>query len=322
MILLLNKDYNYEVSFINSPNIEDKILLNSWKAPNPTESLFINQQDLLGENIRYIHAVGHFEVGKGEVKSYVDGQLLPKEARVTKHSSNVIFFEYEQRVYAIVEICASKSPRIRSSLFGQRIGQKMEEWGEIEWKLPFPFTFDNKFFYWLLSKKGHAFEIRDKRIEVIDVSAISLTSDRNVYESNSFGPDLLNGSLAALSGLSSNETVHQAGIKLKIDSTTFNIEVSKEGVTVIDKYHCYKEGASFVSFDSDCCYFLLLLYETIYPELLLQFNIEKSSGNWNQPQELSQRKAWAIKVIRNLIEQNDIELEDIMCGENVEKEAI
>lgn len=324
ILILLNKNYNHSIDFLLEEDIEesDKMLYNKWLSPSSPNPLVINERSLYGQSVRYIHALGKYEYGYGVSKSFVNDYPLPKEVRVFNQVSNVLFFEYENKVYCVVETSASQESRIRSALFGQRKGEKMEEWGNIEFKKPLPFIFDSKFYYWLLSKKGASFTINTEKIELLDVSAISLFSERNVYESNSQGPDLLNGSVSALSGLGSNESVHSVGLKLKIGSTTLNIQVSANGATYIDTNRCTKiENDNLTSFNDDFSYFILLIYEKIFTELILHFEKDKSLHKWDDHAEALQRKTWALKVIKNLVEQNNIHIEELEIKSVKKEEA-
>lgn len=188
----------------------------------------------------------------------------------------------------------------------------MEEWGDITTKKPLPYHFDSRFYYWLLSKKGQTLMLNEKEVRLIDVSALSLLSDRNVYNSSSEGPALLDGSLSALSGLGLNESITILGLKIKIDNTTLSIKFGADGVSYIDKEHCFKDeegGPTFYSDDSS--YFILLIYGFIYPQLLRKYDEDVSQGDWDVQNEAVQRKQWALKVIRQLARHNDIRESEI-----------
>lgn len=306
---LLGKNYNLIIDFLADEQISDreKTYYNKWLSSEGLSKIREQSRNIINNEIKYIDTIASYEYGYGENRSYVNGSLLQREVRVFLNKCPVIFFEFERKVYCVVQISESQEWRLRSHLLGQKRGDRMEEWGDITSKRPLPYHFDSKFYYWLLSKKGQTLRLNKKEVTLIDVSALSLLSDRNVYNSSSEGPALLDGSLSALSGLGINESITIVGLKIKIDNTTLTIKFGEDGVSYIDKEHCFKlEGDEMTTYSDDSSYFILLIYGFIYPQLLRKYDEDVSLGYWNIQNEEVQRKQWALKVIRQLARHNGI----------------
>jgi hypothetical protein len=325
--LLLRKNYNLPITFLEDEPIDnkDKTYYNKWLSPDGLQAIDVSERLIIDNNIRFVNALAAYEYGYGESRSYVNGHLLQREVRVFPHKAPVIFFEFEQKVYCVAEVSESEESRLRTHLFGQKRGAKMEEWGKINAKQPLPFQFDSRFYYWLLSKKGQTLTLNDQDVNIIDVSALSLLSDRSVYNSSSEGPALLDGSLSALSSLGSNESITIVGLKIKVNNTTLQIRFGKDGVSFVDERHCYlteDDNQSMIYYTSDCSYFILLIYGFIFPELLKKYNHDVTTGIWNTQHEAEQRKLWALKVIKQLVIQNDIELSELQGCISTENLAV
>ncbi|MDR4927234.1 hypothetical protein [Peribacillus simplex] len=321
--LLLGKVYNQPIEFLQDEPIDEreKTYYNQWHSPDGFQAINIQTRLIIESEINFVHALAAYEFGYGERRSFVNGALLQRDVRVFPYKCPVIFFEFEQKVYCVVEISESQESRLRSHLFGQKRGAKMEEWGDITAKKPLPFQFDSRFYYWLLSKKGQTLTLRGQEVNLLDVSALSLLSEKSVYNSSSEGPALLDGSLPALSSLSLNESITVVGLKIKINNTTLQIKFGKDGVSYVDESHCYKleQNENMITYTDDCNYFVLLIYGFIFPELLKRYDEDLTLGSWNLQDEAVQRKHWAIKVIKQLVMSNSIEQSEIRdCFESDE----
>lgn len=318
---LLAKNYNHTIDFLKKYDLEqyDKELQNKWISPDG-KNVEIQNINLLGQNFRYISAVGMYETNFGENRSIIDNIPLPREVRIFNHAVKVIFFEFVERVYCVLEITKSQESRVRSALFGQRRGHKMEEWGELQFNEPMPFSFPSRFYYWLFSRKGQTLsfniDTRKQTLKVIDVAAISHLAEREAYDSSSVGAGLLSGSIPALSGLGSNEDVYQAGFKLLINNSYFMINLGENGVCVLDSKKSYyletdQEGETLKYIDSNFEYFVLMIYGVIFPKLLEKYNKLLNEGLWDDISEEGLRRSWALKVIKELSIHNNIEFADL-----------
>ncbi|HDR8522608.1 TPA: hypothetical protein QC471_004566 [Bacillus toyonensis] len=140
-----------------------------------------------------------------------------------------------------------------------RKGNKKEEWKKINTTNVGPYKFDIRFFYWLLSKNGTSFKIKTNinqestyEIKLKDISAVAQLADKEEYDSTSRGTNIL-GSLPALSGLGSNQSVYEAGFYFEVPAIEFYLRLEDNSTCFIDTSNSIikKEDGSFASIKTE-----------------------------------------------------------------------
>ncbi|WP_088356747.1 hypothetical protein [Bacillus cereus] len=322
IIPLLKKDYSQEIDFLQEYeglSREDKTLLHKW-VPKNGKNIQIQSKNILGQNFRYIEVTAIFETKHGKERSIINGEVLQRKLRIFNHSAKVVFFELFGSIYCALEVAATYESRIRSALMGQRRGHKIEAWGKVKDKQVFPFFFDSRFFYWLLSKKESVLAKLpetnpkcDTKMQLVDVSALSLLGDRSSYDSSNQGPGLLTESLTALSGLGCNNNVYLMGVKFKMGSLTLIFRFDSEGKCIlnVDRSIYINEKEEMIGIDDDVPFFIGAIYGITFPTLLELYKQEKDSNTWNEDLEKEQRKKWALKVIKDLCVHNNIDKDEL-----------
>lgn len=314
VIPLLELDYTQELDFLEGYLIpdRDKKLFHKWESTNGN-NFNIRNKNFFGQNIRFLEASAYFEISYGSERSFQNEILLDRRYRIFNNYAKVVFVELNGSVYCLIETTQTNESRIRSALMGQRKGNRIEEWGNIEYKnVPF-FKFDTQFFYWLISKKGsvlfsHSSEPEQTtEMKLVDVSALTLVGDRSVYDSNNQGANLLTESPTALSGLGCNNDVQLVGIKLVFDETTILFRFESNGTSYInvDRTQYYDAEERIIGIDDDFPYFIIAIFGSTFPILLEKFHREKRSTNWEEVISV-QRKKWALKAIKELCLHNEI----------------
>lgn len=311
---LLNMNHNKRISFLEGSN---HILRNRWIPTGENNTFQINEGSILGKTYRYTYAIGNYEQSLGERKSYVNDVLLDRDLRVFNKTCQAVFFEYETDVYIVLQTNKSNESTIRSSLMGQARGEgKIEAWGKVDYTDHLPFKFTSNFFYWLLSKKGTAISREDNSIEVHDVSAVAVLSDRSVYNTSSEGEGLLEGSVGALSVLSTNENINNIGLILKIGKYNLDFKFDYCAEILIDEYKTYYEDRdgdgnilSVVQYEDSSSEFIVLLFTVIFPILIEEFS---NDAEWDEAANLRQQKSWALDVVKKLIQHTGITLQELL----------
>ena len=313
---LLDKNYNTKLDFLEDYDVSEveKTCFNKWVSPSPNEELAVKEIMFAEENVKYIFAVGQYEHGYGVKRAIVGGRPLPKNSRVFNNAFNAIFLENMGRVFCILEASPSQEDRIKSVLFGKRRQDPIEGWGQIITGNTPPFKFESNFYYWVFSQKGKTFDLSSSEIEklkLIDVSAVSQLSDRQVYDSSSEGADVL-ASTTALSALGSNHSVYKGGFCLSYADFTIYLNINSDGSTYIieDESVFIKSNVSYLLTEV-YAEVVILIYNVILPKLLSVFNDSQENHiEWKTVME-EQRKKWALLAIRSLCEENNIDIEEI-----------
>lgn len=317
---LLRMDYNTSINYLTDKkhlSYNEKHLLNEWVSPKRNKTFTISQKKLAGEDVRFIQAVGKYETAASVNKAIIDNQVLPREYRVFNHTVDAVFFEVEGRVYCALEASSTQEGKVRSALFGQgRKEKKKEEWGKVDYQKIAAFSIDSKFFYWLFSKRGTTLKLpigkgKTYEINLVDISAVSQLADKNAYDNKSEGADVL-GSLPALSGLGTNQSVYEGGIHLTNNDVTLKMSIHYDCSCYIDSGRSTLTSQSQVNnIDNDFPGFVLVIYKLLFPGMFALHNQETRLGHWDQAKEEVQRKNWALKVIKELSDENGITYKDL-----------
>ncbi|HCW8690616.1 TPA: hypothetical protein OYJ70_002816, partial [Staphylococcus aureus] len=76
---------------------------NSWVDEKGEKDFQIIEKQIENEdNVRFLYAKGLFESGVGKDKAIHNGQLLPRNARVFNHETDVCFIEIDDILYAVL----------------------------------------------------------------------------------------------------------------------------------------------------------------------------------------------------------------------------
>lgn len=314
---LLGRDYNTPIEYLIDNqflNEYEKTLYNSW-LPSNNRNFVIETINISGQQINYINAIGSYEEPLGARRGIVNGNPLPREVRVFNKTANAVFFQFQGRVYCALDASSSQGGRIRSTLFGQRRGNRIEDWGSVEYKNLDLYTLDSRFFYWVFSKRGHTLTLpnhNNEEVKVVDISAISQLAARNAYDSTSQGANVLE-SLQALSGLGSNQSIYNGGFYfLKENSFNMFMKIdSNSSCTINTGRSNIHNGTELDLIQNNFSKSVLTIYTFLFPGLKALFNQEQNSGLWNQARELDQRKQWALEVVKELCEENNINIREL-----------
>lgn len=314
---LLMMNYDAPIDYLEDHQVDmrEKTLLNGWRPFNGEEFL-IDSLEIQGVEVKYISAIGLYETAISSTKAIVEGRLLPRTYRVFNRTVNAVFFEIHKRVYAVLEVSSSQENRVRSVLFGQGYKYKKPEWGKVSTKEMPQYSLDSKFFYWIFSKRGQELNIdwgnSTANIKILDVSAVSQYSDRNVHDNRNEGPDVL-GSLPALSGLGKNQNVYEGGFQFLIDDVHLFCRFTSNSTCTLDSGRSIiTRGERVTPIIEAFPRLAVTVYTILIPGLLASFHKESNpGGSWTSKEEEKQRKFWALKVIKELSYDNNITLEDM-----------
>ncbi|WP_026672419.1 hypothetical protein [Alkalihalobacterium bogoriense] len=322
----LQLKYNLPIDYLKErKDLHDleKTLQNGWHPGNGEDTFKIKEVTIANNKIKYIHAIGYYEKAESKNRAIIENSgskdiIVPRHLRVFNRSCEAVFFELSGKVYTVVEVSQSEAGRVRSVLFGQgRQENKKEEWKKVNYKDVKQFKFDSKFFYWLLSKIGNEFKYDDKKdykLKLFDVSAVAHSTVQEEYDSTSIGTNIL-GSLPALSGLGSNQSVYEAGFTFKLPNLSLTLKISENSECFINLDKSRTENGKgesvTVNHDSEYVRVVLTIYSVLLITLKKTYNSEVSSKSWTINEEESQRKKWGLVVINELSEENNITLEDI-----------
>lgn len=320
----LQLDYNQSIDYLadrtDIPYI-DRTLQNGWHPGNGEATFKINEIQIANETIKYVHARGYYEKAESKDRAIINGDIdngivVPRHLRVSNRLCEAIFFELNNQVYAVIEVSHSEEGRVRSVLFGQgRKENRKAEWKKINYQDVKLFKFDSKFFYWLLSKVGKKFcheSDLNYTISLVDVSAVAQLTDKEEYDSTSKGTNIL-GSLPALSGLGSNQSVYEAGFSFNLPKMSLTLRISDNSTCFInlDASTVFNEKNEPVSVKHEYIKAVLTVYVILLLTLKKSYNSEVSKRIWTTSNEAIQRKQWGLFVIRELCIENEITLEDI-----------
>lgn len=317
IIELMQLDYNIPIEYLGREVKEyDRTLQIEWHPASGNkfkiEKLIIGEQE-----ISFISAIGKYEDMLGQARAIINGTLLPREYRVFNKTVDVLFFEQSGRVYCVLEVNPSQEGRIKSVLFGQGYKHRREEWGKLQSKDLPQYQLDSRFFYWLFSKRGQKINIKPNgtapySINLIDVHAVSQLSERQAHDNRSEGAGVL-GSISALSGLGSNQSVYEGGFHFLLPDLQLLTRIASNCTCFLDSSRSIFTGEedSSKSIMDDFPKTAIIIYTVLFPGLLARYHAEVQTGNWSASREEEQRKAWALQVIKELAEDNKISLVDL-----------
>ncbi|OLN21498.1 hypothetical protein BTO30_14530 [Domibacillus antri] len=252
-------------------------------------------------------------ISNGDTKT---GVVIERHLRVSNRYCSAVFFDLNGQIYVVVEVSLSEEGRVRSLLFGQgRQGNKKEEWKKLKFNNVLQFGFDSKFFYWLLSNVGKEFQHdSDKtyKIKLTDVSNVAQLTDKAEYDSKSTGTNVL-GSLPALSGLGSNQSVYEAGFGFTLPKMSLTLRLADNSTCYINKdlSNVTSEKGETLTVDHELVNVTLTVYVILLLTLKKSYNADIEKKTWTHNEEASQRKKWALFVIGELCEENNVTLKDI-----------
>ncbi|MCY8915671.1 hypothetical protein MOE20_06530 [Bacillus atrophaeus] len=310
----LKLDYRKPIGYLTErQNLSspEKILNNKWYPANNAQAFTKKTFNVGDSNIEYVLASGYYEKSASEEQAIVNGYVLPRERRVFNRTCEAIFFNLNGQVYCVIEVSQSEERNVKSILFGQGRGiNKKEEWGKVEHKDITQFSFDSNIFYWLISKKGSQFnyENSDFKFSLTDITAISNQTDRLEYDSTNSGSNIL-GSSPALTALGSNHSVYEAGLSFKTPNMTLLLRLSETSTCYVnvDKSFVTLQSGDNVNVKQDLTNVVL----SIYTVILLTLKGAYNSASDKSEKQVTQRRNWALLVIRTLCEENEIPLNEI-----------
>lgn len=315
---ILSMDYDRDIEYLTGRSDisdEDKKLRNAWRPKNGT-SFNIETIKIESTDFRYISVIGRYELPISSSKAIIDGNLLPRSYRVFNKTVNAVFFELHERVYCALEVSSSQAGGVKSILFGQGYKHKKEAWGKVEVENLPQFSLDSRFFYWIFSQRGQILSAdlgaENFTVNVLDVSAVSQLSEREVHDNKNEGPDVL-GSISTLSGLGINQSVYEGGFHLLLSDAQLYFKLSKNCTCMLDSAKSIRTGTTpVVSVTEDFPRLAIMMYTLLIPGLLATFHREtQSGGTWSITEEVKQRKNWALQVIDQLAFDNNVSLEDL-----------
>lgn len=317
IIDLLQLNYLQEIEYLapyNQLTDYEKTLQNKWLPIPGRANFIIERMDIAGQTFEYIAAIGQYETQSGASKGVINNNPLPRESRVFNHSVNAVFFQYLGRVFCALEVSASQEGKVRSALFGQGNKNPKEEWGKVYFKDIDTFALDSRFFYWIFSKRGQTVSLHgspNETIQIVDVSAVSQHAERKAYDSKSQGANVL-GSVQALSGLGSNQSVYNGGFYfLKENNFSLFMEIGSDGSFTIDTARSsITKNNQMEIVSQNLQHVILVIYTYLFPGLKALYNAERG-GVWNTVVEADQRKQWALEVVKELCLENEIKLNEL-----------
>lgn len=284
----------------------DKQLIYKWVTAE--QSFTIKEMDVNGIKIRYVKAFAEIETQGIPLSDWiVDDKPLPKEIRVNKNNSMVLFIERLSSTYCIIIGPKSSEGRIRSTLM-ESAKRKESTWGKIAFKEIPGYTFDKHFYYWLIKNKGNSLKIDERCVVLNDVKGFKSDTDRkeNSYSGEGSNIDL---EIPLKSLVSMDEKLVSLYVDLLIDKTiTYNFFLDYDGRISVHEAEC-GEFATQTPKQIPIEEIVINIYFNIIPLLISCFNKAISIG-WDKI-EIQFKKSLSIDVIIELIKQNGIELKEI-----------
>jgi len=308
---LLSFDYSKFIDDLTDLDIPDneKKLLNRWIPENGME---FNQRTQIINNseINYIKAIAKLEVNTiscDEIILPETGLPIPKDIRVDQFTSRVIFIDRQEYSYAIVSGSKSIESRIRGTLMDSNKKREESRWGHIQFSGLQEFLFDKSFYYWLVESKGKNISCNGKTMKIIDVKGFKSNTDRNTHSYSGEGSNI-DREIPLKSLISMDEKLISLYIVILYNSVIYSFYLDFDGRTGINIPEC-GEHATQNPAPIETDKLLLDIYFDIIPFLRLCHNTEIENG-WDE-HELLLKKQFAIEVIKDLMEQNYIAVEDI-----------
>jgi hypothetical protein len=308
IVTLLQRDYSKYVEVLEECDISeiDKKLIYRWIT---TEQVFdIKETTVNNTKVKYIKVFAEIETPAIPLVDWViDSIPLPKEIRVNKNSSRVVFVERLGSTYCIVIGSKSSEGRIRSTLM-ESAKRKESSWGKIEFKEVTGYIFDKHFYYWLIKNKNKSLTIDENRVVLNDVKGFKSDMDRNENSYSGEGSNIdLEIPLKSL--VSMDEKLVSLYIDLLMDSSmTYNFFLDYDGRINIYEAEC-GEFATQTPTQIPIEKIVMDIYFRIIPLLRTAFNKALLEG-WNDIESKFKKKL-SLDVIIGLIKQNDIEIAEI-----------
>lgn len=307
----LTQDLNTVIAYTEElDNIETDYFQNSWIDQNGEKNFEICEDCLVNQNnqeIQFIYAKGLFETGLGKEKAIHNGQLLPRNARVFNHETDVCFFEEDRKIYAILKTNQSLEPRIRNTLFKMRNSEVKSK--RVKFRNIKNYELNSDFYYWMFYKSIN-FD-NDDRLSFFNISSMSQKDEKKSYNTNSVGNDILNYT-NVLSGLGENQEISEAQIGFNYEGSLIVAKIHSNCTFEIDS--SAGSSAKQIKLNISKNEFIntaIFIYKDLIPTLLKKYNAEKKEGKWNEDNKSNAIKEWALLAITNLCVINDISTEEI-----------
>ncbi|MEN2468005.1 hypothetical protein [Ornithinibacillus sp. JPR2-1] len=317
--LMHSMDYSEKIHYLEGKDdlsINDISLNHCWEKPSEIKC-FSTANKKENEVVRYFSNVGIIEVPIPENDAYIDPErtkLLPRDRRIKVHKVNTIFFEYFQKVYAIV-FGSKNDVKIKSVLMGQGYRErKKKEWGKVEFPLP-QYQLSSEFFYWMYYKylKQQNLTTPHGVIKINDVEGIGRYSDRKQHDTRGTGPKSTS-ELSNMTALGINQLVYKSDFNLTYEnSIRVNFCLNTDSSLTIDKKRSLitksNEVPEGISGNEE--FILLKFYLDILPGLSRAYSIDQDNGSWSESHSRKARKEYALEVIRDLCSIHNIKPEEI-----------
>ncbi|MBE6089548.1 MAG: hypothetical protein E7206_16250 [Clostridium beijerinckii] len=318
IINLMKSDYSKFMEVLSSYQIpeNEKKLIYKWSSLEQNfniKKLTINETE-----IKYIKALAEIETNAIPTNDWiVDNRVLPKDIRVNKNNSIVLFLESLGSTYCIIIGSKSSEGKIRSTLM-ESSKRKESRWGKIQFSDVPGFVFDKHFYYWLIKNKGTSLNINNKNIMLNDVRGFKSDTDRkeNSYSGEGSNIDL---EIPLKSLVSMDERLVSLFVDLKVDNITYNFFLDYDGRISVYRAEC-GEFATETPKQMSIEEIVMNIYYEIIPLLKSCFNKAISQG-WGDI-ESEFKKSLSIDVIKELIKQNDIQIKEIEEALNLETAEI
>lgn len=301
IITLLRYDYSEDLDQLTSLNLPEleKKLNHRWSSID--SDIIVKNEDINNEQIEFINVVANMEINNAGEELFIPHTQtpLPKVMRTDFIASNVLFVKRGSTVYAIVKGAKSNEGKLRRRLMISK------DWGEVNWK-PFPeYSFDKSFYYWILRNKGEILKTENNSMHLIEVKGFSGSTDRNAHEFSGKGSNIDN-QIPLKSLISMDETLISLHIKIQHNNFQYSFSLNHDSRISVDYSDCV-ELASQDPKPKPYYRILLDIYFEIIPFLRLCFN---SDSSW-KANESAFKKDVAIKAIKELIQQNNIDIKEL-----------
>lgn len=299
----LKKDFNTEIPYTATEFFEKDYYYNSWVDEKGEKDFQIIKKQIENEdNVKFLYAKGLFESGVGKDKAIHNDQLLPRNARVFNHETDVCFIEIDDILYAVLKINLSLESRIRSVLFNFKNNEGKKS--KIKFRKINNYTLNSDFYYWMFYKSTNH-KIKDE-LTFFNISSLSQKDSTKAYNTNSVGDEILNYT-NVLSGLGERQEISKAQIGINYKGSQIVAEIQKFCSFEVDS-KIVKENYD----DNDFINTALFIYVDLLPTLLKKYSEDKTCGVWNEDNTTETIKEWALLAIANLCVVNDIEIEEIV----------
>ncbi|PFR11761.1 hypothetical protein COK30_17580 [Bacillus cereus] len=269
---------NLDVRPEKVPWPQGDILQKRWLPANTGDALGINSVlSGTGEEYNYIHVQAIVERARNVVKG-PDDQFLDRLERINKVTSNVLFFEHDNSIYAAIYMNLTKSSiskinYIIKDLFVERI------WGDVS-LLPPDFNIQDNTYYWLLNK----FIMDDKVIS--DNPSMSIRT----FTGYSGGAVADNGHtvigegerisalLGTLAFIFGDDSFKSLKLHVCVNNNNILFELEHKGNVRIYEF----DGEFFAgNLEHERILLTLLLYKTIIPTILTEYSSAVQQSQWN-----------------------------------------